>query len=54
MYFDQNAVDLINMYYYVIPNGETPADAFDRAKRNAMTELEQMKIQDFKRIKGME
>lgn len=48
MYFTQQAKDLINSYYFNIPN-ETHAASFERAKERAIEELNRMKVEDFKK-----
>lgn len=51
MYTPQKAFDLVDAYYFLIPNGETHADAFKRAKEQALRDLNAMKVEDFKKVK---
>ena len=50
MYMNQKVIDLIDSYYFVVPN-ENHAEAFTRAKRYALQDINEMRVQDFKSYK---
>ena len=51
MYTNQKAIDLIDAYYFVPPN-QNQAEAFERAKANALSDIQSMKVEDFKLAKA--
>lgn len=49
-YINSRIAALIDDYYFCVPD-ETHAASFDRAKSQALEDLQKMSIQDFKRMR---